>query len=419
MNNRLFVHIGRLHGVYPEAPSARRNQDLGILPCIENAWLLIKEGMVDSFGSMDSLPPLDGLTAAWELEEIIDLANREVIPGFVDSHTHLVFAATREEEFQMRLMGKTYEEIAAAGGGILNSARKLQATPIEQLVESAATRMLDMIYQGVLAFEVKSGYGLTLEAELKMLEVVEQLRQHFPMIPIRSTFLGAHAVPKDVSKDTYIDRLVTEWIPEVARQELADYCDVFCDKGYFTEQEAVRILTAGSEYGLLPRIHANELANSGGVQAAIATDCLSADHLEQITDYEIGLLQQSEVIPTALPGCSYFLGIPYAPARKMIAAGLPLAIASDFNPGTSPSGNPASMMSLACTQMKLQVAEAFNAMTINTAHALDLDTLCGSFFPGALGHFIVLYPGLNPAHIAYQLGGPTYGEIYLGGVKGV
>jgi imidazolonepropionase len=378
------------------------------LPVITNAFLGIKNGVIDNFGSMEELPA--GSSAGSE----IDATGRFVFPSFVDSHTHIVFAASREEEFVMKIKGATYEEIAANGGGILNSAKKLQQISEDELFERAMVRVNEVIRFGTGAIEIKSGYGLTVKDELKMLRVAKRIGRETPLT-VKTTFLGAHAVPKDTTKDAYIDLVLNEMIPAIAAERLADYIDVFCEQGFFTMDETERIVEEGKRFGMKPRIHANQLHRSGGVQVGVKTNALSVDHLENIGDEEIECLRNSEVMPTALPGAAFFLGLPFPPARKLIEAGLPLAIATDFNPGSSPTGNMAQMISLACVKMKMTPEEAINATTINTAKALELEGLYGSITKGKVASVFITKKIPSIAFLPYAFGSNVIDQVILKG----
>jgi imidazolonepropionase len=382
-------------------------KEMAVLPTLSNAFLFIKNGLIESYGPMEDMP---SVTADNE----IDAEGKFVLPAFVDSHTHIVFAASREEEFVMKIKGATYQEIAAKGGGILNSAKKLQQCSADQLFELASERVQEIISTGTGAVEIKSGYGLTLADEIKMLRVARRIGRETPLT-VRTTFLGAHAVPKEYSKSDYIKLILDEMIPAIASEKLADYIDVFCEEGFFSFDETVRICEEGKKFGMKPRIHANQLGRSGGVQAAVQVGALSADHLENMGDQEIELLRHSTVMPTALPGAAFFLGLPFPPARRMIDMGLPLAIASDFNPGSSPSGNMLTMLSLACIKMKMTPEEAINACTINTATALELLDTHGSITKGKVANVLITKKIPSIAYIPYRFGLNVLEKIVIGG----
>jgi imidazolonepropionase len=355
---------------------------------------------------MEDLPVVQGQT--------IDASGCFVFPSFVDSHTHLVFAASREEEFVMKIKGATYAEIAAKGGGILNSAKKLRAISEEELFEKTLDRANEIILLGTGAVEIKSGYGLTVKDELKMLRVARRIGKETPLT-VKTTFLGAHAVPSDMKKEDYVKLVIEEMIPAVAEEKLADYIDAFCEEGFFTVDETEKIVEAGKKFGMKPRIHANQLHNSGGVQVGVKTGALSVDHLENIGDEEIRLLKNSNTMPTALPCAAFFLNLPMPPARKMIDAGLPLAIASDYNPGSSPSGNMQTMLSLACIKMKMTPEEVFNATTINTAFALELSKTHGTITRGKVANVFITKPSPSIAYLPYHFGNNFLDRIILNG----
>ncbi len=383
--------------------------EMAELPLLRDAFLLIENERVARFGPMAECPERAP-------GEVLDATGRFVFPSWCDSHTHLVFAATREEEFVDRIRGLSYEEIARRGGGILNSARKLQAMPEDELFEKALPRLHEAIRQGTGAIEIKSGYGLTLESELKMLRVIRRLKAVSP-IPIKATFLGAHAVPAEFreNREGYLNLLIDRMLPQVAAEGLAEYCDVFCDRGFFTPAETERILQAAAKFGLKPKIHANELAISGGVQVGVANGAISVDHLEEMGDAEIECLKNSTTLPTVLPACAFFLGIPFAPARRMIDAGLPVVLASDFNPGTSPTSKMAFVVALACIKMKMLPEEAIHAATLNGARAMELEGDYGSLAVGKVANFWVSKPMSSLALLPYSFGSDLVETVVLRG----
>jgi len=368
------------------------------LPCIKNAFLLIEKGLIADFGPMTECPALVDV-------KTIDAGGKFVLPAWCDSHTHLVYAASREGEFVDRIKGLTYEEIAQKGGGILNSAKKLAAADEETLFKSTQQRLSEIISQGTGAVEIKSGYGLNTEAELKMLRVIKRLKQESNIL-IKATFLGAHAIPlpyKD-NPEAYVDEIIKEMLPKIAKEGLADYIDVFCETGYFTVAQTDRILKAGEKYGLTPKIHVNQFNSIGGVQVGIENKALSLDHLEVLTAADLDALKSGNAMPVALPGCSFFLSIPYTPARRIIDAGLPLALASDFNPGSTPSGNMNFVVATACIKMNMTPEEAINAATLNGAYAMGLSNQMGSITKGKKAHLIITkaIPSLN--YMPYAFG---------------
>lgn len=375
---------------------------------IDHAYLLTDGDSIKAFGPMQEAPD--------RADTIIDCHDRLVMPTWCDSHTHIIFASGREQEYVQRLQGASYEEIARSGGGILNSAMKLQQTDENKLFDSAWQRMEEIMSTGTGALEIKSGYGLTPESELKMLRVIRRLKEQSPA-QIKATFLGAHTIPASYkqNREAYIQILIDDMLPRVAGEGLADYCDVFCDTGFFTVDETCRILDAAATLGLKPKIHANELANSGGVQAGISRNAVSVDHLEQISEVEIEALLQSKTIPTVLPFCSFFLNIPFAPARKMIDAGLGIAIASDYNPGSSPSGNIPLLLSMSCNHMRLLPGEAFNAVTLNGACALELESQLGSITPGKLANIVITKAIPSLDYMVYAFGASHIDKVILGG----
>ena len=385
-----------------------RGAEMADLPAIDDAWLLSENGRIIAFGNMTDCPE--------RADTVLDATDRFVLPAWCDSHTHIVFAATREEEFVDRIRGLSYEEIARRGGGILNSARKMQAASEEDLLAGARARLREVIGMGTGAIEIKSGYGLTLESELKMLHVIRKLKEESP-IPVKATFLGAHAVPLEYKdrREDYISLIINEMLPVVAGEGLAEYCDVFCDKGFFTPGETDKILKSASVYGLKARIHANELGITGGVQVGVANNALSVDHLEYTGDEEIEALLSSSTIPTLLPNCAFFLGIPYPNARAMIDAGLPVALASDFNPGSAPSGNMPFVISLACIRMKMLPEEAINAATINGARAMELENEVGSVAVGKRANLMISRPMNSLAVLPYHFGSQIAEKVIING----
>ena len=408
MNRSLFINIKELVQVREGKPIPICGSAMRDLPSIQNAWMLIEDERIIDYGEMSNCPVGE--------EQVFDLTGRMVLPTWVDSHTHIVFAASREEEFVMKIEGKSYEEIAAAGGGILNSARKLRATTEDELYELAASRLEQLMRLGTGAIEIKSGYGLSVESELKMLRVIARLKANFSL-PIKANLLAAHAIPEEykANREAYIDLIVEEIIPKVAKEELADFVDVFCEKGFFTVEETERLLRAGKNYGLKPKIHANQLAVSGGVQVAVANNAISVDHLEQIGDAEIEALSGSQTMPVVLPSCSFYLGIPYAPVRRMMNAGLPVAIASDYNPGSTPSGNMNFLVSLACIQLKMLPQEAINAATINAAFAMDVQDEVGSISRGKLANFIITEKIPSLSYLPYSFGENCIHQVWIAG----
>lgn len=409
MKSVLIKNIKALYGIINDASIQKKSgTEMAQLDAIDNAYLLIEDGVITDFGNMSDLPETSVQT--------IDANNGYVLPSFIDSHTHIVFAKSREEEFVMRIKGKSYEEIAAAGGGILNSARKLQSMSEDELFESAKERLFEVIKYGTGAIEIKSGYGLTVADELKMLRVVKRLKAISP-ITIKATFLGAHAIPAEYkqNREAYINLVINEMLPKVAAENLADYCDVFCDQGFFTVEETERILTAAKQYGLKAKIHGNELGYTGGVQVAVKHHALSVDHLEYTGDAEIESLKNGNTMPVGLPNCSFFLGLPYAPGRQLIDAGLPFCLASDYNPGSSPNGRMSFVVALACTQMKLTPEEAINATTINGAYALELSHTHGSITKGKLGNVFITKPISSLAYIPYSFGVDLIDKVIIAG----
>ena len=405
----LFINIKELVQVRELDVMKVSGKNMSILPIIKNAFLIIKDNVIVDFGSMNKL----GIKKS---DKVVDLTGKLVLPTWCDSHTHLVFADTREEEFVNRIKGLTYQEIAERGGGILNSSKKLQNKPEIELFEDAAKRLKELIKNGTGAIEIKSGYGLTLESELKILRVIKKLKENFSL-PIKATFLGAHAIPNEYKekRSEYIQLIINKMIPEIAKEKLADYIDVFCEKGYFTTTETDLILKAGIKYGLIPKIHVNQFNSIGGVKLGVDNNALSVDHLEVLTDEDLNILSKSDTMPVALPSCSFFLEIPYTNARKLIDANIPMAVASDYNPGSSPSGNMNFVVSLACVKMKMTPEEAINAATINAAHALNLSDKIGSISKGKMANFIITKPIKSYSSIPYAFADNCIEEVYLAG----
>ncbi|MGB1243296.1 MAG: imidazolonepropionase, partial [Chitinophagales bacterium] len=386
-------------------------KDIAILPNIENAFLLIEDGLIADFGKMKDCP-----TTA---REILDVKGKMVLPCWCDSHTHLVFAATREQEFRDRIQGLTYQEIAERGGGILNSARRLQKSSEEELLQSTWERLEEIKGFGTGAVEIKSGYGLTYESELKILRVVQQLKK-MSNLTIKSTFLGAHAIPLDYKnkRKDYVDLVINKMLPTIAEEGLADYIDVFCEKVAFTVAETERIMEAGAKFGLKAKIHTNQFNCMGGIEASIAHNALSVDHLEVLNDAEIAALQNSLTMPTLLPSAPFFINDEhYPPARKMIEAGLPLALATDYNPGSTPSGNMPFVLSLACIKMRMLPEEAINAATINGAYAMELQNELGTICRGKKANVFITKPIDSISRIPYSFGSNLVEQVIIEGRK--
>ncbi len=408
MSSTLITNIKSIVGIQTQDHNFKKGQEMNQVSTLEHGFILIENNVIADFGPMSDAPD--------RAKVVIDATDRLVLPSWCDSHTHIVYAAGREGEYVDRLRGVSYEEIAKKGGGILNSANKLQVTSEEDLYLSAKARLDEVIAMGTGAIEIKSGYGLTTESELKMLRVIRKLKENSP-IEIKASFLGAHAIPMiyKENRKVYIDIIINEMLPRVAHEGLADYCDVFCDKGFYTVEETDRILKAAASYGLKAKIHANELAISGGVQVGIANNAISVDHLEAIGDEEIQALKNSNTIPTVLPSCSFFLNIHYAPARKMIDEGLGIAIATDYNPGSSPSGNIPLLMAFACNNMRILPNEAFNGVTINGACALELGDTHGSIAKGKVANLILTHAIPSLDYMVYSFGTNHIDKVLLRG----
>ena len=388
-----------------------RGKELAVLPVIRNAFLVVQDGIILSYGSMDELEDPETISS-----HIVDASGQLVLPCWCDSHTHLVFAASREEEFVDKLRGLSYAEIAARGGGILNSARKLQEASESELLRMAWNRLNELIRLGTGAIEIKSGYGLSVEGELKMLRVIRRLKETAP-IPVKATFLGAHTYPPAYqdNHEGYIDLIIEEMLPVIAAEGLADYIDVFCETGFFSPEESERILLAGMRYGLKPKLHANQLHLSGGVQTGVKLGALSVDHLETMDEASIQTLAASDTIGTLLPTAAFFLRMPFQPARQLIDANCAIALASDYNPGSSPSGNMNLVVSMSCIQMRMLPEEAINAATINGAFAMELEEELGSISVGKKANLILTRPVPSLAYLPYAFGSDLVDRVMIAG----
>lgn len=406
---QLVKNISCLAGIEYQPKPRLQGKEMATFNTIDNAWLLIEDGRIAQFGSIaDGMPPIA------DIDNTIDAEGGMVLPSWCDSHTHIVYAGSREREFVDKINGLSYEEIAKRGGGILNSADLLHNTSEDDLYRQAMTRLDEVIRKGTGCIEIKSGYGLNLEDELKMLRVIQRMKESSPA-KIVSTFLGAHAVARGMSQDEYVELIINEMIPEVGRQRLADFVDVFCDRGFFTTKDTARILEAAATWGMRPKIHADELASSGGVEIGVKHNALSVDHLESMTVDEIDILRDSNTMPTLLPGTSFFLNMPYGKGRKMIDAGLGVAIASDYNPGSTPSGDMKFVISLACIKMRLLPNEALNAATINGAFAMGESKNYGSIAKGKVANFFITTPLPSVDYIPYAYTTPIVKKVVLGG----
>ena len=408
----LFKNIKEIVGITSLGSKVKKGKEMSELGRMQNAYLVSEKGKIKSFGAMNDCPASKGF------DQVIDADGQFLLPAFVDSHTHLVFAANREGEFEQRIAGMTYEEIAKRGGGILNSAAKLASMSEDELFDRASDRLHQMISNGTGAIEIKSGYGLDTESELKMLRVIRRLGKTFP-IPVKSTFLGAHALPlafKDRKSD-YIDLVCNEMLPKAFEEGLVDYVDIFCEDGYFSADDTRRLIRAGKQLGLPAKIHVNQFNSIGGIAVAKEEGALTVDHLEVLTDEDLAELIKSEIMPVALPSCSFFLSIPYTPARKIIDSGLPLVLASDYNPGSTPSGNMWFLWSLACIKMKMLPEEALNALTINGAAALQIEGETGSIEVGKRSNFILTKPADSLAYFPYSFGETHLDSVFINGVK--
>ena len=405
----LFKHIKTLVQVRAKPLTFLAGTGMQDLPCLNDAYLKVADGKIADFGPMDQCPAEGNM-------EVIDASGRLLLPAWCDAHTHLVYAGDREDEFVDRIRGLSYEEIARRGGGILNSARRLQAATEQELFEQSWQRLEEVIRLGTGAIEIKSGYGLSAAAELKMLRVIRRLREAAP-IPIRATFLAAHALPTAYRQDKagFLDLMVKEVLPIVAKEQLADYIDVFCEKGYFSVSDMEYILGAARTYGLKPKVHVNQFNAIGGVPAAVRHDALSVDHLEVLEEEDLAALQHSTTMPVALPACSYFLSIPYTPARRIIDAGLPLALATDYNPGSAPTGNMNFVLSAACIKMRMTPEEAINAATVNGAYAMELAQEVGTISIGKRANLILTKPVKAYRSLVYRFGSNQIEQVFVNG----
>jgi len=405
----LIINIKELLQVRETNVTIVKGNDMKILPTIKNAYVLIDYDTIVEYGSMDDYENI-------EADEVIDAKGKIVLPAWCDSHTHLVFAGDRSQEFVDRINGLTYEEIAARGGGILNSAEKLQNTSEDELYEQSLKRLNAVIKLGTGAIEIKSGYGLTVDAELKMLRVIKRLSKE-SQVKIKATLLGAHALPKEYkdNKSAFVDLVINEMIPKVSKERLAEYIDVFCEKGYFSLEDTERILNAGVEHGLIPKIHVNQFNAFGGVALGVKYNALSVDHLEELNNEDIDALKNNKTMPVALPSCSYFLSIPYTPARQIIDAGLPIALATDYNPGSTPSGNMNFVVSTACIKMKMTPEEAINAATINGAYAMGISNQYGSICRGKKANLIITKEIPSYHYLPYAFGDNLIDKVIING----
>jgi len=405
----LLTHIKELLQVRENCPSKLSGKEMNKLPTIKNAWVFINHGIIEDYGTMDNMGPHQGF-------KTLDCSGKIVLPAWCDSHSHIVYAGNREQEFVDRINGLSYQEIAENGGGIVNSAKKLQGTSEEDLYHQSAVRLEEVMRLGTGAIEIKSGYGLTTDAELKMLRVAKKLSEEFP-ITIKTTFLGAHAIPAEYknNKKGYMDLLCNEMLPKVAHEKLAEYVDIFCEEGYFSVADMERILFEGKKHNLIPKVHVNQFHSIGGIAAAVKHKALSVDHLEVLTDEDLEALKNSETMPVALPSCSYFLSIPYTPGRKIIDAGLPLALATDYNPGSTPSGNMNFVVSTACIKMRLTPEEAINAATVNGAYAMGLQKTHGSITKGKVANLIITKKIPSYGYLPYAFGSNLIDSVIIKG----
>ena len=407
---RLLVsNIKTLAGIVGDGVSRLQGAEMKRLSMIDDAWLLVENGKISAFGSMADMP-----SEGFSVDGEINAQGGTVLPSWCDPHTHIVYAGSRDGEFVDKIMGLSYAEIARRGGGILNSADLLHTLSEDELYRQALRRAQEIMLKGTGCVEIKSGYGLNTADEMKMLRVIKRLKESVPMRVV-STFLGAHAVGRQYGHDEYVDVIINEMLPEVGRERLADYVDVFCDEGFFTPEDTDRILEAAARWGLKPKIHVDELAATGGLPVAVKHGALSVDHLENMPESEFAILKDSATMPTVLPGTSFFLNMPYAPARKMIDAGLGVAVASDYNPGSTPSGDMKFVVSLACIKMRLLPQEAINAATLNAAYAMGLSRDYGSITPGKAANFFITEPIPSVNYIPYAYTSPIIDKVFLNG----
>ena len=406
---KLFINIKSLCGILDKSTKLLRGKEMSTFNCIEDAWLLEEDGLIVDFGEMKSVPKQDS-------HILVDLNNRMLLPTYCDSHTHIVFASPRDQEFVDRINGLTYEQIAKRGGGILNSVKKLREMSEDELFEQSKERLRNVILMGTGAIEIKSGYGLSLDSEVKMLRIIKRLKG-LEWIPIKSTLLAAHALPTEYKADKlgYLKMIVDEIMPVVQKEDLADYVDIFCEKGYFDLDDTNFILENGLKHGLKGKIHVNQFNILGGVKAGVDHGAISVDHLEYLDEDDIEALKNSDTIATALPSCSFFLKIPYTPARTIIDSGLPLALATDYNPGSTPSGNMGFVNSLGCIKQDLTPEEAFNASMINGAAAMELSEKLGSITKGKLANFMIMKEIPSLAYIPYSFADQSIDQVYIKG----
>ncbi len=406
---KLITNIKELLQIRESNIKKVTGKDMQVLPTLKNAFVLIVDDTIVDFGEMDDCKNI-------EADKTIDATGQLVLPTWCDSHTHIVYAGNREQEFVDKINGLSYEEIANRGGGILNSAKKLQNLNEDELYNQSVERLISVMNLGTGAIEIKSGYGLTVDAELKMLRVIKRIKQNFP-IKVKATFLGAHALPKEYknNKKGYLDLIINEMLPKISNERLADYIDIFCEKGYFSLNDTERILAAGKQYGLIPKIHVNQFNTFGGVGIGVKYNALSVDHLEEMNPEDIEVLNGSNTMPVALPSCSYFLSIPYTPARQIIDSGLPLALATDYNPGSTPSGNMNFVISTACIKMKMTPEEAINAATINGAYAMGIENEYGSITKGKRANLIITKQVTGYNYLPYAFGDNHIDKVIING----